>query len=85
MNEKQAKLIRKLAGVTSETQKSRSYSGIESTQRIRVHKEVDFESNEYQEVSRITTHTYVLNQSPRKLYQTMKKAAVRGHLLRSMN
>jgi hypothetical protein len=77
MNGKKAKLLRRLAGVTSKTQKSRSYSGVERTARVRTHKEVNLTTGKEEVVSKITTHTYQLNPSTRKLYKAMKKSATK--------
>jgi hypothetical protein len=77
MNAKKAKLLRRLAGVTSETQKSRSYQEVKATMRSKTAKDTIINplTGEVSNVivGKIQTATYVMNQSPRVLYKTLKK------------
>ena len=69
MNGRNAKRLRKVASVTRASQESRTYRGIESTLRKKVHKNLEGEI-----VSFIMTSTYRLNPSPRLLYKQLKSA-----------
>ena len=73
MNGKKAKLIRVLSGHKSENSDTRSYHIVKGSSRIRVHKEMDYIANKEVVVSQITTHSFALNDSPRKLGKLLKK------------
>ncbi len=75
MNGKQAKKLRKLAGVTKENRDSRSYVGTNVSKKV-AHRLISLSVDDGKPVvvARYQTATYVLNQSARKLYKQLKKA-----------
>jgi len=69
MNQKKAKLLRKLAALTPKAQELRSYHGVENTVRIREVKNLMGEV-----VYKYQTATYKLNAGARLMYKMLKKA-----------
>lgn len=75
MNGKKAKLFRKLAGVTSQTQETRKYFGEKHTVRNKTvdHPTLLNEDGTKQVIARFRTATYKLVEGPRLLNKMLKK------------